>query len=82
MFPPPTNNSREEKSQTRAIFGQTGKRKAELKGQALDPHLPSGQSRAGFSVHRSPRSQTDRHQDLAAQVAGRNSGHGGQRQLG
>lgn len=41
MFPPSTNNSRAEKSRTRAIFGQTGKRKAELKGQALDPTCPA-----------------------------------------
>lgn len=41
MFPPSTDNSCKEKSQTRAIFGQTGKRKAELKGQTLDPTCPA-----------------------------------------
>lgn len=39
LRPPPT--SAKEKSQTRAIFGQTGKRKAELKGQPLDPTCPA-----------------------------------------
>lgn len=49
MFPPSTTNCHRGEIPDTAIFGQTGKRKAELKGQPLDAPCPAAQA-----LHRSP----------------------------